>query len=303
MATVRTEGPARLGGPARISIAGAEANVAIGLARLGHTCRWIGAVGDDQFGALVLRTLRAEGVDVSAVRIDAAPTGILVSEHRLAGVTRVDYHRRGSAGSTLAPDDLRTAWDPPPRFVHVTGLTMALGSGPAQAVGAAVRTAHERGVPVCLDVNHRNRLWTTAHARTSLQTLAGLLDVVIASDDELALLAPAGAPREDQVAALLEGGVSQIVLKHGAAGASAHTADMTVELPATPVTAVDPIGAGDAFVAGFLSGQLDGLPLADRLVRATTAGAFAAATIGDWEGLPHREELGLLGLQAGTVVR
>jgi 2-dehydro-3-deoxygluconokinase len=226
-----------------------------------------------------------------------------VSEHRLAGVTRVDYHRRGSAGSTLAPDDLRAAWDPPPRAVHVTGLTMALGSGPAQAVVAAVRTARERGVAVCLDVNHRDRLWTSTTARTSLQDLAGFLDVVIASDDELPLLAPAGARREDQLATLLEAGVREVVLKRGAAGASAHTADTTVEVPAIPVTAVDPIGAGDAFVAGYLSGVLDGLSVADRLARANTAGAFAAATIGDWEGLPHRHELGLLGLQSGTVVR
>lgn len=303
MAAIRTEGSPGFGGSARISIAGAETNVAIGLCRLGHTCRWVGAVGDDQFGALVLRTLRAEGVDLSGVRVDEAPTGILVSETRLAGVTRVDYHRRGSAGSTLAPADLRSAWDPVPRALHVTGLTMALGDGPAEAVRTGIRAARDRGIPVCLDVNHRERLWSAARARDTLRPLAGSLDIVVASEEELDLVAPAGTRPLDQVGSLLEAGADQVVIKKGAAGATAYTATATVDLPARPVTAVDPIGAGDAFVAGYLSGLLDGLSVADRLARAVTTGSFAVATIGDWEGLPYRRELALLGLQEGTVVR
>lgn len=303
MAAVRTDGLVRLGSAARISIAGAEANVAIGLSRLGHDCRWIGAVGPDQLGALVLRTLRAEGVDVSRARVDEAPTGILVTEHRLAGVTRVDYHRRGSAGSTLGPEDLRCAWDPVPRVLHVTGLTLAIGSRPAEAVHAGIRAARERDVTVCLDVNHRERLWTAARAREALLPLVADLDVVIASEEELPLVAPAGAEPADQVEALLQAGVDQVVVKRGAAGATAYTTAETVDLPARRVTAVDPIGAGDGFVAGYLSGLLDALPVAERLARGVTTGAFVVATAGDWEGLPHRDELPLLAFRAGTVVR
>lgn len=303
MGAFRADGLVRLGARARISIAGAEANVAIGLARLGHAPRWVGVVGTDQLGALVLRTLRAEGVDVSAVRTDEAPTGVIVFEERLAGVARVDYHRYGSAGSLLAPHDLLDAWEPPPRVLHVTGLTMAIGDGPARTVRAGVRAARERGVRVCLDVNHRARLWTSAQARQALVPLADALDVVIASEDELGLVAPDGDDVRTHVESLLESGVDQVVVKLGADGATAYTRDGSVHLPARPVTPVDPIGAGDAFVAGYLSGLLDGLAVPERLALAVTTGAFVVATAGDWEGLPSRDELGLLDLQPGAVLR
>lgn len=303
MGAIRADGLVRLGARARISIAGAEANVAIGLARLGHAPRWVGVVGTDQLGALVLRTLRAEGVDVSAVRTDQAPTGVIVFEERLAGVARVDYHRRGSAGSLLAPDDLLDAWEPAPRVLHVTGLTMALGAGPAETVRAGVRAARERDVTVCLDVNHREKLWTSASARQALVPLADALDVVIASEDELGLVAPGGDEVGAHADSLLESGVDQVVVKLGAHGARAYTRDGTFHVPARPVRPVDPIGAGDAFVAGYLSGLLDGLTVPERLELAVTTGAFVVATAGDWEGLPNREELRLLDLSAGEVVR
>jgi len=303
MGAIRADGLIRSGARARISVAGAEVTVAIGLSRLGHTCRWVGVVGADQLGALVLRTLRAEGVDATAVRTDDAPTGVIVFEERLADVARVDYHRRGSAGSLLAPRDLLTAWEPAPRVLHVTGLTMAIGDGPAETVRAGVRAARERGVTVCLDVNHREKLWTSASAREALVPLADALDVVIASEDELALVAPDGDDVEAHVASLLECGVDQVVVKLGAHGARAYTRDGTVHVPARPVRPVDPIGAGDAFVAGYLSGLLDGLTVPERLALAVTTGAFVVATTGDWEGLPSRDELGLLDLAAGEVVR
>ena len=303
MGAIRADGLVRLGARARISIAGAEANVAIGLARLGHAPRWVGVVGTDQLGALVLRTLRAEGVDVSAVRTDQAPTGVIVFEERLAGVARVEYHRRGSAGSLLAPDDLLDAWEPAPRVLHVTGLTMALGAGPAETVRAGVRAARERGVTVWLEVNHREKLWTSASARQALVPLADALDVVIASEDELGLVAPGGHEVGAHADSLLESGVDQVVVKLGAQGARAYTRDGTFHVPARPVRPVDPIGAGDAFVAGYLSGLLDGLTVPERLELAVTTGAFVVATAGDWEGLPNREELGLLDLSSGEVVR
>ncbi|GGK64274.1 ribokinase [Sphaerisporangium melleum] len=301
MATVRAEGLIRLGGGMRLSVAGAESNVAIGLARLGHRARWTGLVGDDETGELVLRTLRAEGVDVTHARTDPrGPTGLMLVERRLGELTRVIYHRSGSAASFLGPPDVLPALDPPPRMLHLTGITPALGPGPA----AAVRAAAELDVPVCLDVNHRSRLWDRERAANALRPLAPHLTVAVASEDELDLLAPAGAATEEErVSALLAAGVAQVVVKRGAAGASAYTSAETVHRPARPVRVADVVGAGDAFVAGYLSGLLDGLGLAGRLDRATVTGAFAVATPGDWEGLPARSELALLDALPGTTLR
>lgn len=131
MGAIRADGLVRYGTTARLSIAGTEGNVAIDLSRLGHRARWVGVVGDDQMDALVLRTLRAEDVDISSVRVDPeARTGILLYEERMSGLVSADYHRRGSAATRLTPDDLAAAFVPQPGFLHVTGVTAALGDGP-----------------------------------------------------------------------------------------------------------------------------------------------------------------------------
>jgi 2-dehydro-3-deoxygluconokinase len=134
--------------------------------------------------------------------------------------------------------------------------------------------------------------------------LVPYLTVVVASDDELDLLAPASAmTEEDRVAALLAAGVAEVVVKRGSDGASAYTAEQTAHRPARPVRVADVVGAGDAFVAGYLSGLLDGLDLTGRLDRATATGAFAVASSGDWEGLPTRRELALLDSLPGSTLR
>ncbi|MET7359743.1 sugar kinase [Streptomyces sp. NPDC005562] len=306
MVALRGSGPLKLGGTMNVSVAGAESNVAIGLARLGHPVRWAGAVGDDEAGELVLRTLRAEGVDVSAATRDAgAPTGLILFEPRLPEVTRVHYYRAHSAGSRLGADTVEAAFAGarPPRVLHLTGITPALGPSARDACRRALRLAREHGTEVCLDVNFRSRLWSSQEAAAELRTWIPYVDVLIASDDELPLCLPDPAPADAPEKSLIAQGVREVVVKLGADGAVAHTADAELRAHAREVRAVDAVGAGDAFVAGYLSALLDGADVAARLDRAVTTGAFAVASSGDWEGAPTRAELGLLGAGPGTVVR
>ncbi|WP_079146194.1 sugar kinase [Streptomyces lydicus] len=330
MVALRGSGPLKLGGTMQVSVAGAESNVAIGLARLGHAVRWAGAVGDDEAGALVLRTLRAEGVEVSGAALDpGAPTGLLLFEPRLPEVTRVHYYRAGSAGSRLTADAVEDAFAAaPPRVLHLTGITPALSATARSAAARALRLARGHGSLVCLDVNFRARLWTAEEATAVLREWVPSVDVLIASDDELPLCLPDGPAARDgatgppttgpaaagaaaaeldaRAEALLDLGVGEVVVKRGAAGATVFGRDLPdgpLHRPATPVRAVDAVGAGDAFVAGYLSALLDGEGPAGRLERAVTTGAFAVASHGDWEGAPTRAELGMLGAPPGTVVR
>ncbi|MEU9113057.1 sugar kinase [Streptomyces sp. NPDC048483] len=317
MVALRGSGPLKLGGTMNVSIAGAESNVAIGLSRLGHRVHWAGAVGDDEAGQLVLRTLRAEGVDVSAASTDPdAPTGLILFEPRLPEVTRVHYYRAGSAGSRLQASALERAFSAaPPRILHLTGITPALSPAALAAVRRALQLARQHESLVCLDVNYRSRLWTAEEASPVLREWIPFVDALIASDDELPLCLPADAiagpePEHDPSAAiaaqatrLLELGVGEVVVKLGADGATAFSGDSSLHRPVQPVRAVDAVGAGDAFVAGYLSALLDGADLAGRLARAVTTGAFAVASPGDWEGAPTRGELGMLGAPPGTVVR
>ncbi|BBC31111.1 PfkB domain protein [Streptomyces graminofaciens] len=306
MAALRAHGALRLGGTLGLSVAGAESNVAIGLARLGHRVRWAGRVGADELGALVLRTLRAEGIDTGhAVTDDTGrPTGLLLTEPRLGTLTRVSYYRAGSAGSAVSPVDVLAALDAGTRVLHLTGITPALSTSGAEAALAAATTARDAGITVCLDVNYRSRLWTADRARTALRPLLLYTDLLIASEDELPLvLEQPGAGESEAVSRLLAAGVDEVVVKRGARGATAFTADGATDSAARQVDAVDLVGAGDAFVAGYLSGLLDGTHIPARLHRAVTTAAFAVATRGDWEGLPTKDELGLLDQPDGMTIR
>jgi 2-dehydro-3-deoxygluconokinase len=295
MAALRSGGPLRLGGDLRLSVAGAESNVAIGLARLGHRTRWAGRVGDDELGALVLRTLRAEGVDVAAAVVAPGElTGMLLFDRAPGGATRVHYRRAGCAGARLTAADVAPAVAQGARILHLSGVTPALGDDPAAAVRQAIEAGRAGGATVCFDVNHRPKLWGREQARATLRPLAAAAHVLVASEDELPLVAD-GPDEAARAQALLGLGVREVVVKRGARGASAYTEAGRCDEPARAVTVVDTVGAGDAFTAGYLSALLDGLPREERGRRGAPHGAAAVAAYGDWEGLPTRAELDQVG--------
>jgi 2-dehydro-3-deoxygluconokinase len=274
MAVLRaaTPGPLRLARSLELSLAGAESTVAIGLARLGHDVRWAGRVGNDEFGDLIVERLRAERVDTSAVRRDPdAPTGLLVREQRTADLARVAYYRAGSAGSRLCPEDLVEPLRDGARVLLLSGITPALSS---TALGAVTFAVEHTSATVCLDVNFRSKLWSAARATEVLTPIAARADIVFGDESELTLVANALAGKE-------------VVTKRGAQGATVGE----WSVPAREVSVVDVIGAGDAFVAGYLSALLDGEGPPGRLDRAVAVAGFAVSTTGDWEGLPTRAEL------------
>lgn len=291
------EGPLRAGSPASVSVCGAEATVAIGVRRLGHPVTYFGRVGDDAFGVMGRDVLRAEGVDVSHVVVDpGAPTGLLVRTRRTADRTVVDYLRSGSAGSRLAPEDVDEDVVAAADLLHVTGITPALGPSAAAAVDRAVSVARAAGVPVSVDVNHRARLWPSDDP-IWLRPLVAAADVLFCSRHELGLLVP-GLDEDAPVAELLAGaaarGPREVVLTQGAAGATSLVDGVLRSVDAHEVTAVDVVGAGDAFVAGYLAARLEGRDPLERLRAGAVVGAFAVGSRGDWEGLPRRAELALL---------
>ncbi|SCG39063.1 sugar kinase [Micromonospora coxensis] len=303
MAALYSDHPLRLGGELRLSVAGAETNVAIGLARLGHRVRWSGRVGDDELGALVQRTLRAEQVDITdAVVAPGEPTGMLLFDRAPGGATRVHYRRAGSAASRLTPEDISPAMAHGARVLHVTGITPALGASPAAAIRYAIAQARATGTSVCLDVNYRSTLWPAEQATPVLRELSTGVDVLVASEEELPLAAE-GDGEASQVTALLAAGVREVVVKRGGRGASAYTRQGRHDISARAVDVVNTVGAGDAFTAGYLSALLDGAPVAQRLDRGAALGAAAVASTGDWEGLPSRAELHGVGRPTQEALR
>lgn len=306
MAAFRSAGPLRLGGTATLGIAGSESNVAIGLVRLGVGARWCGVVGDDELGALVVRTLRAEGVETDHVRTDGErPTGLMVIEPTVGGRRRVQYWRRGSAGSTLAPADVEAATSVPLTAVVTSGITAALGPAAAEAARVGLEAARDHRVPGVLAVNFRAALWSVEQAASALPLLAKLASVVIGSGDELALAAGRASPEAAERSAerLLAAGVGEVVQTRGGDGATVWSAAGREDAPAVSVDVVDPVGAGDAFSAGYLAARLGGADPKAALHQGVLAGACCVASAGDWEGLPTGADLALLAREPGTVLR
>jgi 2-dehydro-3-deoxygluconokinase len=296
-------GPLHNGHRMVLGIAGAESNVAIGVRRLGHRVAWTGRVGADPIGRLVLRELRAEGVDVSHATTDAeAPTGFMLKIRRTTATSEVIYSRRGSAGSRLNRADLDTDLIAAARVLHVTGITMALSESARDCVHAAVDVARAHDVRVSMDVNHRTALWTDDAARTALLELAPRCDFVFASDHEAALLVGERSPA-DLAQALADLGPRHAIVKRGELGYVASIDGDAHSGAALPVPVADPVGAGDAFVAGYLASWLDGADPAESLRTANRAGAFVVAVSGDWEGLPTRAELTTFGAGGDPVTR
>lgn len=270
---------------------GAELNVAVGLSRLGNRVAFIGVVGRDALGERLLRRMRGEGIDVSGVRIDARGTALLLRDLHGGMTNQVIYRRNGSAGASLNEVDVAQAAEQiaSARWLHVTGITPALGAAPAAALERAVAIANEAAVPISLDINFRATLWSWDEARTALGPLIAGSRVVFASRNE-ALAMSGSDDLAGAVTSLTGRGVEDVVITDGSAGVTgwfASTAHVPITLPAQMVAVpVDVVGAGDAFVAGYLDGQLRDAPPIDRLRAGIAAGAAVVRVRGDLEGFP-----------------
>ncbi|WP_306919517.1 sugar kinase [Arthrobacter sp. V4I6] len=285
-----------------LGIGGSESNVAIGVQRLGGNAVWCGRVGTDALGQLITREIRAEGVTVRVTEDPAASTGLMLKERRTMSTQKVSYYRAGSAGSRITPDDLDPHLIAGASILHVSGITPALSTSAAATVRRAMETARAHEVTVSFDLNYRASLWTAASASRAYSELIPLADVVFAGDDEAALAVGSAGSADETAQRMAALGPTQAVIKLGSKGAVACIDGELFHQAAMPIVALDTVGAGDAFVAGYLTELMAGSSAAQRLELAAKTGAFACLAYGDWEGLPRRAELGLL-LQNEAVTR
>jgi 2-dehydro-3-deoxygluconokinase len=295
MALMRADqvGPLAHASTMSLGIGGSESNVAIGLRRLGVQAVWCGRIGADSLGQLVEREIRAEGVDVRIAVDPSAPTGLMIKERRTPHAQRVSYYRAGSAGSRIASTDIDEQLIAEAGLLHVSGITPALSAQAEATLRHAIDVARTAGVPVSFDLNFRGNLWSAEGAGSVYRDIIPLADIVFAGEDEAAIAVGAGEP-EDLARRIAGLGPGQAVIKLGADGALALIDGTVFRQPAVPVSVVDTVGAGDAFVAGYLAELMEGRGPQERLRTAAATGAFACLVPGDWEGFPRRHELALL---------
>lgn len=264
-----------------VQIGGAEANVAAAAARLGAHVAWLSAVPDNAWGERVLHELTGHGIDCSVVRrIEGARLGLYFLEYGAPPrPIRVLYDRRDSAFARLRPEDVDWQVVRRARIVHLSGITPALGPTPR----ALFERAPHEAVEISFDLNYRATLWSPGDARAftagvlprtrylyigaeEARTVFGLDGPAEAVLEHLARFAPKAT------IALMQGADGCTVLEGGRLLHPRYRWDVQV---------VDPIGAGDAYVGGFLWAMLQGRPLQDAIDIGQAVAAIKCSTWGD----------------------
>ena len=279
--------------------AGAETNVAIGLARLGLHVGWVSRLGTDSMGRYLLAAMQCEGIDCSHVVNDPTQrTGLQFKGRVVDGSDPpVEYHRKGSAASLIRPHDIDADWLVSARHLHATGVFPALSDGCFETARRSLALMREGGRTISFDTNLRPSLWPTAQRmREAINTLALQADWVLPGLEEGRLLTGQTTP-EGVARFYRERGAKLVVVKLGPEGAyfdgdggAGRVAGFAVD------KVVDTVGAGDGFAVGVISALLEGHPPATAVRRGAWIGARAVQVLGDTEGLPTRAQLDEAGL-------
>jgi len=280
---------------------GSPANKAVAIARLGTESAFIGAVGDDLFGAFALRALRSEGVDVSGVvrRKPPTRTSIAFVELSETGDRAFTFYRSDpAADELLEAGDIREEVLRGASFLNFGSIPL-IREPVRSATERAVELAGELSVPVAFDVNFREHLWgSTEEAKGAIEPLLDRSEIVKLSEEELAPLFGTGSA-EEAAGMLLKRGVSLVLVSAGEKGSFYAASSFSGTVPAFPVEAVDTTGAGDAFFAVALehlarsgaAGGWDEGTVREAVRRGSAAGAIVCTGFGGMEALPDREAL------------
>ena len=269
------------------TVGGAELNVALTLARLDVDVSWLSRLGDDGFGEHVLALAGEVGVDVTAVELDPhRPTGLYVKVPGTAPDgsrrSRMHYYRSGSAASALSPEfldrpgvaSLLAAAD----TVHVSGITAGLSASAAAFCAELRDRLRDTPTSLSVDLNHRPVLWR-GRSEEPLRRLAAAADEVLLGAEEARAVYGSDDPAALR-AALPD--ARRILLKQEERGVLVlEPGNPDRHVPAPAVDVVEPVGAGDAFAAGYLAGRAHGLPVDDSVAVGHRCAAAALVTRGD----------------------
>lgn len=279
--------------------AGAETNVAIGLARLALRVGWASRLGNDSMARYLLDEMKRESVDCSQVVCDPGQrTGFLFKGRTTDGSDPpVEYHRQGSAASHMGPADVDDDWLRSSRHLHATGVFPAISATARAAAHKTLAVMRAAGRTISFDPNLRPTLWASPEEmRREINALAFQADWVLPGLEEGRFLTGADSP-EAVARFYRERGAKVVAVKLGAQGAYFDAEEGTGYVAGFAVTeVVDTVGAGDGFAVGVISALLQGCGVAEAVRRGAWIGARAVQVLGDTEGLPMSAELEAAGL-------
>lgn len=270
------------------SVGGAELNFAIGCARLGLNTTWMSRLGNDEFGKYILKKVRGENVSTQCVKlVDGYPTSLNFKQINDDGSGSTFYYRYESPVLTLSPKDITEQLFDNVQIVHLTGVFLAIARKNVDIVLTICEMVKQKNIKISFDPNIRLKLWTIEEAREAYFKIFPYVDVLLTGLDELELILQTNDV--EQFAKKYE--FEQLVIKDGANGAKAYSNGEWLFAPPFEVKAIDTVGAGDGFDAGYIYSYLQGKSVSECLKFANAVGAMVVTVKGDNEGLPELEDV------------
>ncbi len=282
-------------------IAGADLNVAIGVARLNHTVKFISQIGKDTFGEQIKELLQNEKVNVGDLQISANwKTGFMLKSLADNGRPETDYYRKGSAASHIDSKKIAFMDFTSAKILHLGGILVGLSDEGYQATLKLIELARKHDVQITFDPNLRPTIWNSEGLMIKrTNEIANLCDVVLPNIKEGRILT--GKTAVEEIANYYledpKSHVQQVIVNLVDDGAYSKHRQLSGNYRTERVGAikvskiVDRVGAGDGFVAGVLSAKLENLSDRDCLRRGSAVGAIQMENLGDNEGLPNLNEL------------
>ena len=276
-----------------LAVAGAEFNVAVGVARLGHRVTYMTKLGNDPFGKRIIHVLNENKIgNEFVVWSDTKKTGFMLKGRVSEGDPDIFYFRAGSAASTLSVEDVEKIRFDEFSHIHLTGILPALSESTRDAVNLMFDKARTFGLLITFDPNLRPQLWPSQDIMIkSINEMAAKADIVLPGTAEGKILMGSGDPKKIN-AFYRNLGAKVVITKLGSKGAYVTTPTEEYLVPGYTVEKViDTVGAGDGFAAGIITALMEGIPLKDAVQRGNAIGAIQVMSRGDNEGLPYPNQL------------
>ena len=265
---------------------GAPAIFAVAAARLGLDVGFIGAIGEDAFGRLMLSCFKSENVDDAQLQRPAGfSTGSAFVAYDQTGEREFVFHIRHAAAGQLSADRLNKSYFQDVRWLHLSGSTLFINENSRDSCLRALTFTLENKGRISLDPNLRLELMSLEESRKTLAPILSVADLFLPTSEELCDIS--GEDDENkaiQVLGLKEESIT--VVKRGAQGCSIFTDGKRLDIDGFSVQEIDPTGAGDCFSAAFIAGLEAGWPLEKVGIFANAAGSLAVTRMGPMEGAP-----------------
>ena len=260
------------------------------VARLGTSARFVGAVGNDDFGDLIINRFKDDGVDTSQIKImDDFTTGVAFVTYFNDGSRKFIYHIPRAATGQIFPEDIDPVVFSDMSYLHIAGSTMSMNRHSAQACMKAIELVTGSGGKISFDPNFRPELISESEIQESFFPVIKKSQLIFPTEGEIAVLT--GEKNLSKACGrLFEMGPEIIAIKQGKGGSTVYKGDEKISVPAFKVEEVDPTGAGDCYCAGFLNGIMRGLDIKDAATLANAVGALAVTRKGPMEGAPTLKE-------------